>query len=531
MATQSTFATVQKKRLPPSKPRWTPHDYQKKAVRFLLEHAEAILLLDPGLGKTSITYGAIKVLKNKGICKGALVIAPLRPVYSVWPAEQEKWLDFEGFSVGILHEDNKEEVLFEDHDIYVMNFEGIEWLFGEPKPNRPKRQSGQNLNDWNRALEAFTRKLDAWKVEDKKVKVRLARLRKVVDTLVFDELSKMKNSDSKRAKNIKPHLGKFARRWGLTGSPSPNGLMDLFGQCYCIDLGKALGKYITHFRNLYFYSTGFGGYDWKLKDGADKLIYKAVKPLALRMEAADYLTMPTLIPVTVYVDLPPAARKIYDDMEEDLFAELDGQEFVAVNAASASIKCQQIANGALYKDKVDPLTGLPTKGKREWTQIHNAKIEAMVDLIEEMQGQPILWGYHFGHDLERIVKKLGKDTAHMDVSPKRGDELVKAWNRNELNNLFCHPSSVGHGLNMQEGQAAHLALFTVPWDYDTYDQFIRRILRQGNKNAKVFVYHFVARDTVDEAKMRALHTKGVGQKALLDALKSYRKTKVGPKTK
>lgn len=476
-----------------------------------------------GLGKTSITYGSAKVLKNKGLFRGALVIAPLRCVYSVWPTERDKWDDFKEFSVGLLHGDEKEEVLLEQqHDFYVINFEGIEWLFGTPKPNRPKRRQGQDKESYEKSIAAYTKKLEAWQIEDAKVKRRRKALFEKVDTLIIDELSKMKHPETKRFSSLKPWLCKFARRWGLTGSPAPNGLMDLFGQCYCLDMGKALGPYITHFRNKFFYPSGFGGYDWKLQEGAADKIYAAIKPLALRMDANDYLKMPKLIPVTVYVDLPKAARKTYEAMEDDLFAEIDGEEFVAVNAASASIKCQQIANGALYKDRVDALTGLPIKGKREWTVIHNAKLEAMQDLIEEMQGQPLLWGYHFGHDLERIVKTLGKATPHMDVSPKIGDQLVKKWNRNELDYLFCHPASVGHGLNMQEGGARHVAWFNIPWDLELYDQFIRRLLRQGNDADCVFVYHIVARDTVDEAKMRALSSKYKGQKALLDALRQYR---------
>jgi SNF2 family DNA or RNA helicase len=524
MATKSKSATASSRPSRSSKQQFAPHKYQKRAVKFLLEHSAAALLLDPGLGKTSISYAALKVLKNKGVFKGALVLAPLRCVYSVWPKEQEKWADFSDFSVGLLHGDDKDDVLAEPHDIYVMNYESIEWLFGVPKPNAPKRQ-GQSADEWVKAKAKYADIVARWMVNEKLVRARLKLLFANVDTLIIDELSKMKHVDTKRFKSIKKYLGKFVRRWGLTGSPAPNGLMDLFGQCYCLDLGKALGPYVTHYRNTYFYPTGFGGYSWSLQEGADKKIYKAIKPLALRMEAEDYIDMPKVIPVTIYVDLPPAARKVYDAMEDELFAEIDGQEFVAVNAASASIKCQQIANGALYKDKVDPLTGLPVRGKREWTVVHGAKLEAMQELIDEMQGKPILWGYHFGHDLERIVTTLGKATPHMDVSPKLGARLVDAWNRNELANLFCHPASVGHGLNMQEGQATHVAYFGVPWDYEMYDQFIRRIRRQGNDAANVFVYHFVARDTVDEAKMRALANKGAGQKALLDALKSYRAAK------
>lgn len=516
MATKLKSVKPFSPRSAPSKPRWAPHNYQKKAVKFLLEHAAAALLLDPGLGKTSITYAACKTLKNKGVFKGALVIAPLRPVYSVWPKEQEKWQEFEGFSVGILHDEDKEAVLAEKHDIYVINYEGVEWLFGSPPPNYKAI-----INPVERAA----KKLE-YTEEMKQVKKRLAKLFSNVDTLVFDELSKMKKADTNRFKSLKPWLGKFVRRWGLTGSPAPNGLMDLFGQAYVLDLGKALGAYITHYRNKFFIPTGFGGYTWELKYGAEDEIYKAIKPLALRMDAEDYLQMPSITPVTIYVDLPPKARKMYDEMEEDLFTTMDTKEFVAANAASASTKCAQIANGALYNDKVDPLTGLPTTGKREWKEVHPAKLAALRDLIEELQGTPLFGGYHFGHDLDRIVKLLGKDTPHCDHAPKMVDKLFDQWNRNELPYLFGHPASVGHGNNLQEGNAAHIVLFSVPWDYELYDQFIRRLRRQGNTAKTVFVYHIVARNTVDEAKMAALASKGKGQKALLDALKSYRSSKL-----
>jgi SNF2 family DNA or RNA helicase len=513
MATKLKSATPLKKPSRLSKQRWTPHGYQKKAVKFLLEHDEAALFLDPGLGKTSITYAALKILKQKGMFKGALVLAPLRPVYSVWPKEREKWEDFEGFSVGILHDDNKDAVLAEHHDIYVMNFEGIEWLFGTPEPN---------YRSMKNAEEKAMAKLK-WQIEMKAVKERLKLLFSKVDVLVIDELSKFKHADTKRFKAIKGYLGKFARRWGLTGSPAPNGLLDLFGQCYVLDLGRALGQFITHYRNKYFHATGYGGYTWKLNEGADKLIYKAVKPLALRMDADDYIKMPAIIPVPIYVELPPAARKMYDEMEDEFFSVLEGSSFNAVSAASAGIKCEQIANGAIYMDKVDILTGIPVKGKREWQQVHTTKLEALKELVEELQGSPLLCAYHFGHDLARIVKTLGKDTPHMAVSAKEGQKLFDKWNRNELDYLFCHPASVGHGSNLQEGGAHHAGFFHVPYDFELYDQFIRRLRRQGNNAPRVFVYHMIARNTVDEAKMRAINNKGKGQKNFLDALRTYRK--------
>lgn len=525
MATRSIPATLLSKLTPLLSKLWKPHKYQKKAVKFLLAHEAAALLLDPGLGKTSITYAAQKVLQNRGLSKGMLVLAPLRPVYSVWPQQKEEWKDFSGFKVGILHGDDKDYVLEGDYDVFVMNYEGIEWLFGTKGPIKPSAKSLLLLSKKEAAekLAAFERRNEAWKAEMKLVRARLKLLFAKVDTLVFDELSKMKNPDSGRYKNIKPHLHKFARRWGLTGSPAPNGLMDLFGQAYVLDLGRALGQFVTHYRNRFFYSTGFGGYTWVPQEDAPKKIYAAMKTLALRMDANDYLEMPTLIPVPIYVELDAKSRKAYDEMEDELFTTMDAQEFVAGSAAASSMKCHQIANGAIYEDKVDPLTGLPRAGKRKWTAVHTAKILALEELIGELQGQPLLCAYHFGHDLERIVKHFGKDTPHMDVSAKRADELINAWNANELEYLFGHPASMGHGLNMQGGDAYNVCFFSLPWDYEMYDQFIRRLLRQGNKAKRIFVYHIIVKGTVDEAIMRALHNKHTDQKALLDALNTYRK--------
>jgi SNF2 family DNA or RNA helicase len=450
----------------------------------------SLIQASEGLGKTSITYAALKTLKAKGVFKGALVLAPLRPVYSVWPAEQEKWHEFADMRVGVMHGKDKDDVLNGGYDLYTMNFEGIEWLCDPAHPQRMKT------------------------------------LMKKVDVLVIDELSKFKNCTGKRFKLFKPYLHKFERRWGLTGSPASNGLMNLFGQCYVLDLGRALGSYITHYRNKYFYPSGFGGYSWSLQPGAEEQIYAAVRPLALRMDAEDYLEMPQVFPVKVYVDLPPAARKIYDKMEDELFAELEGDTFLASTASSARIKCEQIANGGLYKDTVDAETGLPVAGKREWVQVHKAKLDALEDLLDELQGQPALCGYHFEHDLESIIDRLGKDTPHLAVSPKVFDKLVKQWNRNELPYLFGHPASMGHGNNLQEGDACHIVWYHIHVDFELYDQFVRRLRRQGNKAKKLFIYHIVARDTVDEVKMVSLSSKDRTQRALLDALKAYKVDKL-----
>lgn len=483
---------------PSSKP-WRPHAYQKKAVKFLLEHAASALFLDPGLGKTSITLAAIKLLKQKKLLDKVLLIAPLRVCYSVWPKEVEKWEDFNDIKVVVLHGPNKDALLKTEADVYVINPEGLEWLLQVKKTKTP------------------TGKI--------KVDVDLRRWKALgFDTLVVDELSKFKHTNTNRFKALKLVLHTFRRRWGLTGSPASNGLMDLFGQCYILDQGRTLGPYITHYRMKYFIPS-HDGFSWNIREGAEQEIYERLSPLALRMAAEDYLDMPTLIENNIRVDLPEKVMEIYDRLENDLIAKLDAKVVVASTAAAASMKCRQVANGGIYLDpEVEALVKLP-KSKREWVNLHTEKVDALADLIEELQGSPILVAYDFEHDLDRLRERLGQDVPYIGggVSAKRSAELEKAWNAGHLPVLLGHPQAMAHGLNLQE-VGHHVCWHSLTWDYELYDQFIRRVLRQGNKSKKVFVHHIIARGTIDEAILAAVKSKRRGQNALFDALKKLRKS-------
>lgn len=478
---------------PSSKP-WTPHNYQKKAVKFLLEHAAAALFLDPGLGKTSITLAAIKILKKKKLLDKVLIIAPLRVAHSVWPGELDKWSDFEDLKVVVLHGPKKEELLEEDADIYVINPEGLDWLLQVKK----------------------TRTLSG-KVQ---VSVDLSRWKKLgFDTLVVDELSKFKNTQSVRFKAMKLVTHTFARRWGLTGSPASNGLMGLFGQCYMLDQGRTLGKYITKYRSEYF-DKGYDGFSWDLKDGADERIYQRLAPLALRMSAEDYLKMPKLVENNIKIELPDPVRQIYNELEHGLVSSIDNKVVTAATAAVASVKCRQVANGGIYLDPdVEALVKVP-KGSREWVNLHTEKVDALADLIEELQGSPVLVAYDFAHDLDRLRQKLGLDVPYIGsgVSPKKFKAIEAEWNAGKLPVLLGHPQSIAHGLNLQE-VGNHVCWHSMTWDFELYDQFIRRILRQGNRHKRVFVHHFIANDTVDESMYYAIKSKKKGQDALFDALK------------
>lgn len=496
--TLKSTKTVKKRSAPLSGESWKPHAYQKRAIKWLLERTSAALWLDPGLGKTSVTLAAVSMLKKMGKKPRVLIVAPLRVCYSVWPAEAARWAEFNHLKVAVLHGPDREKALSEDADIYVINPEGLDWLLDVTKKRSEK--TGKVT------VTANVKKFRSYKF----------------DTLVLDEISKFKHTNTNRFKSLRQVLVYFQRRWGLTGSPASNGLLDLFGQCYCLDMGKALGEYITHYKSHYFLPVGAFG--WRLKEGAEELIYDRVRDLALRMEAEDYIELPQKLDNIISLELPADARKIYGEMEDEMFTMIDENAMTAINAATVSGKCRQIASGALYKEAVDPLTGIPLKGKREYVNIHDVKLQALTDLIEEMQGQPLLIAYEYGHDLDRLLKHLGKDTPYIGggVSPKKATELERAWNANELPVLLAHPASMGHGLNLQYGQARNIAWYTLTWDYELYDQFNRRIRRQGNTNQHVTVHHFIVRNTVETAVMNALRVKRRTQNHLLDAVKDYR---------
>lgn len=485
---------------------WTPHKYQKKAVKFLLEHAAAALFLDPGLGKTSITLAALKFLKDRGLFTKALLLAPLRVCHSTWPRELEKWSDFAGLKAVVVHGTKKDELIEEEADIVITNYESLPWLLGAEK--------AESVTGKKRLV----------------VDMKLWKSRGF-DALIIDELSKFKDSGTARFKALKQVLHTFGRRWGLTGSPSPNGLLDLFGQMYVLDQGRSLGQFVTHYRSKFF-TPSWDGYSWDLNPGAEQAIYKRIKPLALTMSAADYLEMPKLIENDVRVTLPAEARRVYDELESELYSEIQGKTVVAVNAASASTKCRQVANGAVYVDPdVLKLVRKP-KSDRKWVELHDAKLDAVESIVEELQGEPVLIAYDFEHDLVRLKERFGKNTPHIGggVTPKKSAEIEKAWNAGEVPILIGHPASVAHGLNLQ-GAGRHVIWHSLTWNFELYDQFIRRVYRQGQKSKRVFVHHILADETIDVDILAALKSKDHGQRALFDALKTGMGRRVKQATK
>jgi SNF2 family DNA or RNA helicase len=281
--------------------------------------------------------------------------------------------------------------------------------------------------------------------------------------------------------------------------------MDLFGQIYILDLGKALGKFITHYRCEYFYQPGWQKYQWEILPGSFEKVIEKIDPLVLQLSANEWLEMPELIRLTVNIELDEKSRKAYDDVQDEFYTLLENDEVVAGNAAAAGVKCRQIANGAVY-------TGV----EKKWALVHDQKLDALEDLLEELNGHPVLLLYEFNHDRERIVDRFPSA-----VDLRSGDVAgtIAAFNEGRIPLLIGHPASMGHGLNLQ-GACHHVIWFGITWNLEHYDQAIARVYRQGQDSKKVFVYHISAKDTLDERVVKVLEMKKKTQDDLLRALKN-----------
>ena len=456
---------------------WAPHPYQERAIKIMIQQSAAGLLLDPGLGKTSCSLAAFKLLKKQGFADWALVIAPLKPMYETWPAEIKKWSNFRELTHVILHGVEKNRRVKQKADLYLINPAGLNWLF-ESKNIGELMKRGNGI-------------------------------------LIVDESTQFKDSSTQRFKLLKMHLPKFKRRYILTGTFTPNGLSDMFGQMYVLDGGNSLGKYITHFKSRYFYqpNPSYERYRWEPQEGAFDEVVRKISPLVLQLNAEDHLKMPKLITVPDerairWVELPDEAWSKYKAMEDDFISDLGDSFVVASNAAVAGGKCRQIANGALYINQ-----------EHDYSVIHDEKIEALASLIDELQGQPLLILYEFVHDKDRMLKKWPKmPFIGGGVSQKKVSSYLTDFNAGRLPYLAGHPQSMGHGLNMQ-GSCRHVCWFGIPWNFEHYDQAIRRVYRQGQKSDTVFIYHIVAKDTLDEKVLGVLGHKKKNMKDLYSALK------------
>ena len=448
--------------------RWTAHPYQMHAAQFMLERDAAGLLLAPGLGKTSTTLAAIAALKATGQIKAALVIAPLRPMRATWPAEMRKWDEFKLLRHRILHGPKKAAALAEEADVYLINPEGLDWLFQASHGPLP------------------------------------------FDLLVVDESTKFKNPSSARFKLLKSQLGKFKRRYILTGTPSPNGIEDLWAQVYMLDGGERLGRFITHFRRAFMIDVAPKHADyavWRPVLGAEEVIRDKVADICMALKAEDYLTMPELIVNDIEVDLPPAAVKHYRELRDRFITELASGVVTAASAGVKTMKLRQIANGVVYDDV----------GAGE--HIHDAKLDALTELVEEQAGDPLLVAVAFLSEVRAIQKHLGYDVPYLGggVSPAQADKIVADWNNGRLPVLLAHPTSVAHGLNLQAGGRA-VCWFGLTYNREEYDQLNARVYRQGQTRG-VVIHRILANGTIDAAIVDALENKGTSQRAFIDSLR------------
>lgn len=482
------------------KPFYVPHDYQAESIEFGLSRPSAGFLLAPGLGKTSIILFIFRILKRLGLIDELVIFAKRRICFEVWPAEIEKWRQLRKLKYVICHGKDKEKNLLAKADIRIINYEGLSML------------AERTTTKW--ALTSLGKQF-------------FRRGKRIM--LAVDESSKLRHTKTARFKMMKQCLKFFERRYILTGSPAPNGLMNMFGQVYTLDLGESLGKFITQFRNKYFTPAGFLGRDWLIQKGADRKIFKKLRQVVIRY-GNDQLNLPPLKFIDISVNLDKKTRKLYDQMEKEYIAEWKGGEVTAANAAVASGKCRQIAQGGVYYDpdtgeiiNVDALKRRTFK-KKKWKRIHDAKCEALVELLEELNGEPALVSYEFEHDKLRLQKYFKKHAKQFAKAPfvgsgmkdKEFHKYKKMWDRGELPVMFGQPGSIAHGLNLQ-GKGGIVIFFAMTWDLENYEQFIQRVWRQGQKR-RVIVYRIIANRTVDDDMIASLAIKDHNQQTLLKAM-------------
>ncbi|WP_294024894.1 DEAD/DEAH box helicase [uncultured Megasphaera sp.] len=442
--------------------KFLPHDYQKYAIEYIKSHPITALFLDMGLGKTVTTLTAIRDLMYDTFeVRRVLVVAPLRVARDTWPEEIRKWDHLKDLTcsvvVGTVAE--RRRALQKEADIYIVNRENLAWLY-------------QNS------------RLD-------------------FDMVVLDELSSFKNAQSKRFKAMKAMRPEVKRIVGLTGTPSGNGLMDLWAEFRLLDMGERLGKYISQYRSLYFKPDKRNGmvvFSYKPLPGAEEVIYHQIADITVSMKANDYLEMPELVSVAKEVTLSEKEKKRYDELKKSLVLELPGGEVTAANAASLTMKLSQMANGAIYTDD------------KNVVGIHDRKLDALEDLVESANGQPVLVAYWFKHDKDRIQKR-------MEARELKDPQDFADWNAGKIPVALIHPASAGHGLNLQQGGSI-LIWFGLTWSLELYQQTNARLWRQGQQSRTVIIQHLVAKGTIDERILKVLEHKDGTQAALINAVKA-----------
>lgn len=447
--------------------KYNPHKYQSYATDFIINNPIAAVFLEMGLGKSVITLTAMKKLfETNTVCK-VLVIAPLRVARDTWPQEIKKWDHLKGmkYAVAVGTETERKAAILRNEPVTIINRENVDWLINK---------SGLPFD---------------------------------FDMVVIDELSSFKSYGAKRFKallKVRPFIKRIV---SLTGTPSSNGLMDLWAEFRILDFGKRLGRYITRYRLSYFEPDKRNAqmvFSYKPLPGAEDAIYEKISDITISMKSVDYLDMPECVINEVPVCMSPSEQAVYDDFREDMVIKLKNEEIDAANAAVLSGKLLQMANGAVYDEM------------GEAHLIHDRKLDMLEDLIEGANGKPVLVAYWFKHDLVRIEQRL----KHLKIPYAKLDtsDSIERWNKGEVPVMLCHPASSGHGLNLQAGGST-LIWFGLTWSLELYQQTNARLWRQGQKET-VVIHHIICGGTIDEDVMDALKRKEKTQSALIDAVKA-----------
>lgn len=448
---------------------YNPHDYQKYVIEYIEKHPVSAVFLDMGLGKTSITLTAINnLLFDYFAVRKVLVIAPLRVAKNTWSAEINKWdhLNDLKYSIVVGTPAERKNALKTAADVYIINRENIPWL-----------------TEYMGAAFDF-------------------------DMLVIDELSSFKNYQAKRFKALMRVRPSVKRIVGLTGTPSSNGLMDLFAEFKLLDMGERLGRFIGQYRNIYFMPDKRNGqviFSYKPLLGAEDTIYRKISDITISMKAAEHLKMPKLVTTDYEVTLSEKEQRKYKELKDNMVLQLSDDEITAANAASLSNKLCQMANGAIYDDD------------KAVIHVHDRKLDALEDIIESMNGKPVLVAYWFKHDYDRIADKLKTLSIPFEKLDTTGS--IEKWNNGEISVALIHPASAGHGLNLQDGGST-LVWFGLTWSLELYQQTNARLYRQGQNSDTVVIMHIAAKGTIDEQILKALKKKDSTQSALIDAVKA-----------
>ena len=443
---------------------FVPHDYQAYAIDYIETHPVAAVLLDMGLGKTVISLTAIAdLLFDSFAAHRVLVIAPLRVARDTWPGEIDKWAHLQHLTYAVAVGSAKERraAIMRRADITIINRENISWLIEE---------SGFPFD---------------------------------YDTVVIDELSSFKNHQAKRFRSLMKVRPAVKRVTGLTGTPSPNGLMDLWAEFRLLDLGHRLGRFISQYRKEFFLPDKRNGdvvYSYKPLPFAEEEIYRRIADITISMKSADHLKMPELVSTQYEVRLSEEEAQRYKELKQELLLQLPDGEVTAANAASLTNKLAQLANGAIYADTGDVIA------------FHDRKLDALEDIIESANGKPLLVAYWFRHDLQRIRSRF-------NIREIKSSKDISDWNKGGIPVALIHPASAGHGLNLQAGGST-LVWFGLTWSLELYQQTNARLWRQGQSAGTVVIQHIVARGTMDERILKALQDKEKSQEALIDAVKA-----------